>query len=476
VIPEKLVRKAEAYATSGAFFDELAAMVAYPTESSRPERGVAVKAYLDEVLTPALLGLGCSVTEAENPSGGPFLVGRRVEDPELPTVLCYGHADVVDGHAGQWSEGRDPWTLTADGDRWYGRGSADNKGQHLVNIAALRLLLAEQRRLGFNLTFLFETGEEIGSPGLAEFAAAHRELLRADVLVASDGPRLDAATPTLFLGSRGGVQLQLDVDLRPDAYHSGNWGGVLRNPATTLSGAISTLVDGHGRIRVPELLPTELPEAVRTALAGVPVADSPGDPLTDASWGATELTPAERLYAWNTLEVLSLGAADIERPVNAIPGRARAVLQLRYVVGTDVDRVTDVVTRHLAAHGYDMVGVTVGSHFAASRTPLDDPWVGWAKEVLEQAAGRPVAVLPNIGGSLPNHVFTDVLGLPTLWLPHSYPGCLQHAPDEHMLGSIAREGVVLATALFHALGNPTPDHPLPVTVPAALPSSPEAPR
>ncbi|TLS42935.1 M20 family metallopeptidase [Streptomyces montanus] len=455
VIPAKLIHQAEEYVDSGAFFAELAAMVSYPTESARPESHVAVKAYLDEVLTPALEGLGCSVAEYDNPSGGPFLVGRRIEDPGLPTVLCYGHADVVDGHAGRWSEGRDPWTLTGDGDRWYGRGSADNKGQHLVNIAALRLLIAEQQKLGFNLTFLFETGEEVGSPGLAEFAAAHQELLRADVLIASDGPRLDATTPTLFLGARGGVQLQLDVDLRPDAYHSGNWGGVLRNPATTLAGAIGSLVDGHGRIQVPELLPPDLPDPVRASLAEVTVAGSPGDPAPDPGWGAPELTAAERLYAWNTLEVLTLGAADIERPVNAIPGRARAVLQLRYVVGTDVDGIEEVLTGHLARHGYDMVEVSVLGRFAASRTPLDDPWVGWARRTLEQVTERPVAVLPNIGGSLPNFVFTDVLGLPTLWLPHSYPGCLQHAPDEHLLGSIAREGVVLAAALFHALGNPT---------------------
>jgi acetylornithine deacetylase/succinyl-diaminopimelate desuccinylase-like protein len=460
---ENLVEKAEEYVDSGAFFTDLAVMVGYPTESRDREGHVAVKAYLDEVLTRALIALGCSVTEHANPdpSGGPFLIGSRVESPELPTLLCYGHADVVDGQAGQWSDDRDPWTLTADGDRYYGRGAADNKGQHLINLTALRILLAEQGSLGFNLTFLFETGEEIGSPGLAEFVAAHREELRADVLIASDGPRLDAATPTLFLGARGGATLLLDVDLRPDAHHSGNWGGVIRNPATTLAGAITSLVDGHGRIQVPALLPPELPDPVREALAGVTVARSPGDPVPDAGWGDQSLTPAERLYGWNTLEVLSLGAADIDHPVNAIPGRARAVLQLRYVVGTDVRRVREVVAEHLARHGYPMVNVTVQGSFPASRTALDDPWLRWATRSLEQATDRRVAVLPNIGGTLPNHVFTDILGLPTLWLPHSYPGCLQHAPDEHMLGTIAREGVVLAITLFHALGNPTADNPLP---------------
>ncbi|MFI7125309.1 M20 family metallopeptidase [Nonomuraea sp. NPDC050153] len=468
MIPANLVEQAEEYVDSGAFFTDLAAMVSYPTESARPESRVAVKAYLDEVLTPALVDLGCSVTEYPNPdtSGGPFLVGTRVESPSLPTLLCYGHADVVDGHAGRWSSGRDPWTLTADGDRWYGRGSADNKGQHLINLAALRLLLAGQGRLGFNLIFLFESGEEVGSPGLAEFAAAHRATLRADVLIASDGPRLDAATPTLFLGSRGGVDIELDVDLRPNTYHSGNWGGVLRNPATTLAGAITSCVDGHGRVQVPALLPPELPDAVRAALAGVTVANSPGDPIPDEGWGDTGLTAAERLYGWNTLEVLSMGSGDVDNPVNAIPGRARAILQLRYVAGTDVSGAEKAVAEHLAARGYPMVGVRVLRHFPASRTALDDPWVRWAKGTLEQATGEPVALLPNIGGSLPNFVFTDVLGLPTLWLPHSYPGCLQHAPDEHLLGAIAREGVVLAATLFHALGNPSADHPLPARRPA----------
>ncbi|MFG2781012.1 M20 family metallopeptidase [Streptomyces prunicolor] len=464
MIPEKLARKAEEFVDSGAFFTELAAMVAYATESSRPEGRLAIEAYLDEFLTPALTTLGCEVTRYDNPdpAAGPFLIGTRVESPDLPTVLVYGHADVVEGQAGRWSEGRDPWTLTAEGDRWYGRGAADNKGQHLVNLAALRLLLADQGSLGFNLTFLLESGEEIGSPGLAEFAAEHRELLRADVLVASDGPRLDATTPTLFLGARGGLGLQLTADLRPDAYHSGNWGGLLRNPATTLAGAIATLVDGHGRIRVPELLPPAIPPEVREALAGVTVAASPGDPVPDEGWGEPELSAAERLYAWNTLEVLALGAADAERPVNAIPGSARAVLQLRYVVGTDADQVADAVARHLAAHGYPMVDVRVLGSFAASRTPLDDPWVSWTRTTLEEVTGGPIAVLPNIGGSLPNAVFTDVLGLPTLWLPHSYPGCLQHAPDEHLLAQIAREGLVLAAGLFHALGRPPADRPLPI--------------
>ncbi|MET8847707.1 M20 family metallopeptidase [Amycolatopsis sp. NPDC004625] len=444
---------ARAHVDSGALFTELARLVAYPTVSDAPEGRAAIQAYFDEVLTPALTGLGCEVTQHANPdpTGGPFLVGVRTEGPDLPTLLCYGHADVV-GEAGEWGDGRGPWTLTAEGDHWYGRGTADNKGQHLINLTALRLVLAERGRLGFNLKFLFETGEEIGSPGLTEFAGQEQDLLAADVLIASDGPRLDAATPTVFLGARGGVRIDLDVDLRPGGRHSGNWGGILRNPATTLAAAIASLVDGHGRIRLPELLPPELPGSVRAALADVVVE------VPDPTWGDHRLTPAERLYGWNTLEVLSLGAADVDRPVNAIPGRARAVLQLRYVAGTDVDGIAPAIRKHLAEHGFPMVSVRTEAAFRASRTPVDNPWASWAKSTLDAVADRPVALLPSFGGGLPNHVFTDVLGLATLWLPHSYPGCRQHAPDEHLLAPVARDGLVLATALFDAFSSapPTP--------------------
>ncbi|GLU47854.1 hypothetical protein Nans01_22050 [Nocardiopsis ansamitocini] len=433
-------------------------MVAYPTESQNRDRRVAMEAYLSEAIEPILDGLGCETRLFANPdeAGGPFLVATRVEDRELPVVLCYGHADVVVGQQGRWSEGRDPWTLTAVGDRWYGRGTADNKGQHLINLAALRLLLDERGSLGFNLTVLLETGEEIGSPGLAEFARQHRDLLAADVLIASDGPRLRADTPTLFLGARGGVTIELDADLRAGSYHSGNWGGLLRNAATTVTGAVATLVDGHGVITCPALLPGAPSETVRRMLHEVRIGGSPGDPTVDEDWADRSLSDAERVFAWNTLEVLALEAGDAASPVNAIPGRARAVLQLRFVVGTDLDGAADAVRAHLDSHGYPMVGVRVLQSFPASRTEPDHPWVRWAIASLERTVDGPVAVLPTIGGSLPNHVFTDILGLPTVWLPHSYPGCLQHAPDEHLLVDVARQGLEIAAGLFYDLGTADP--------------------
>jgi acetylornithine deacetylase/succinyl-diaminopimelate desuccinylase-like protein len=146
---------------------------------------------------------------------------------------------VIRGLEEQWREGITPWQLKQEGDKYYGRGTADNKGQHSVNMAALEVVLQERGRLGFNVKFMLETGEELSSPGLKTFCEQHRERLKADVLIASDGPRLSAQRPTLYLGSRGSINLNLTVELRDGAHHSGNWGGLLANPGIILAHALS---------------------------------------------------------------------------------------------------------------------------------------------------------------------------------------------------------------------------------------------
>jgi acetylornithine deacetylase/succinyl-diaminopimelate desuccinylase-like protein len=452
--PSALPEMQQDYFDSGRFFEELAGLVSYPTSSAEAGAGVAVTAYLKDKIGPILEDIGCSWRIVPNGSreSAPFLLAQRFEDSALPTVLVYGHADVVEGQADQWSEGLSPWELTADGDRWYGRGTADNKGQHLINLAALRLLVQNHGHLGFNLTVLIESGEEVGSPGLAHFASTHKDELRADVFIGSDGPRLDADTPTLFLGARGGVNFDLEADLRGGQHHSGNWGGLLRNAATTIAGAVGTLVNGHGQITCEALLPSELPGSVRSALANVQISQQKGGAAVDDNWADITLSPAERVFGWNTVEVLALSAGNPKEPMNAIPGKAKAVLQLRFVVGTDLDNLQGRLQRHLDDHGYPMVSVRLGTAFPASRTDPDHPWAQWGAESLRRMVGDKLAVLPNIGGSLPNYIFTDILGMPTLWVPHSYPGCNQHAPDEHILESNAREGLAMALALFSDLG------------------------
>ena len=448
------IARAREHLHSGAFLGELGRRVAYRTESQNPGSGEALRAYLVDDLQPAFAELGFSTRLIESPTGkGPYLLADYREDASLPTVLTYGHGDVVDGMTGEWRDNLDPWQTTIKGDRVYGRGTADNKGQHSINLSALRAVRETRGgRLGFNAKFIIETGEEIGSPDLRQVCETLRDELKADLFLASDGPRLSADRPTIFLGCRGGLRIHLDVNLRDGGHHSGNWGGVLANPATILAGAIATLVDHNGRILLDRLKPPRISNQVRAALADVEVKPTADEPALSENWGEEGLSAAERLYAWNTLEVLAMSSGSIEKPANAIPGQAHAVLQLRFVVGTRADQVVDAVRTHLQANGFAMVQVSGGQSFSASRTDFDSPWVNWTASSIRQTTGKAPAILPNFGGSLPNDVFSEGLGLPTIWVPHSYPGCSQHAPDEHILLPVTEEALAIMAGLFWDLG------------------------
>ncbi|MFM7704443.1 MAG: M20/M25/M40 family metallo-hydrolase, partial [Rubrivivax sp.] len=278
---EAALAGARAHFDSGAFLADLSRRVAVRTASQEAASAPALRAYLEGEMAPCLEQLGFEAQLHPNPEGafGPFLVASRHESDGVPTVLMYGHGDVIRGQDASWKRGAGPWQVAVEGDRIYGRGTADNKGQHSINLAALAQVLQARAqaqglenparaRLGFNLKWLIETGEETGSPGLAAFCTAQREALRADALIASDGPRFARERPTVFLGSRGVANFELSLVRREGSHHSGNWGGLLRNPGVELAHAIACLVDARGRIQVPALLPPPIPEAVRAALRG----------------------------------------------------------------------------------------------------------------------------------------------------------------------------------------------------------------
>lgn len=450
-----LLQSLQAHLDQGRFEIDLARRVAWPTESDGGEPTAALDSYLRQEIAPTLerMGFHCHIHPNPDPLGGPLLIGRRIENPNGPTLLTYGHGDVINGQTGRWLEGLDPWTLQRRGNRWYGRGTADNKGQHSISLAALEHTLhARQGRLGYNMTVLFETGEEAGSPGLHRFCAEHRDELRADVLIACDGPRVSASQPTLFLGSRGLVNFTLRVKARDRSFHSGNWGGVLLNPATLLAQAWASLVDARGCIRVAALRPRHVPDDVRRALQGVPVGGAPDDPAIDPQWGEPDLTPIERLVAWNTLEILAFESGSPARPINAIPPSAVMHAQLRFVVGTPWQDLKQILRQHLDQAGFEQVDIDIVASAEATRTELSNPWVAWASQSIQASSGKTPVILPNLAGTLPNDVFTQTLGLPTLWVPHSYPACGQHAPNEHLLTDVAREGLQIMAGLYWDLG------------------------
>jgi acetylornithine deacetylase/succinyl-diaminopimelate desuccinylase-like protein len=442
--------------SSGRFLEVLARRVAMRTESQKPDRA-DITSYLTSEMTETFRDMGFTCEILVDPAApAPFLYAERLENPSFLSVFGYAHGDVVAGLDEDWIEGLSPWDVTSLRGKWYGRGVADNKGQHSVNLEALRAVLATRGKLGFNAKFLVDMGEEVGCPGLRELCTRHRERFAADLLIASDGPRLSASRPTLFLGSRAALDIRLHISARKGAHHSGNWGGLLSNPATQLGNAIACIVGPTGRINVPGWVPLEIPVSIRHALADCSIEDDPEGPQIDEAWGEPGLTRAEKVYGWCSFEVLALTAGNPASPVSAIPPEATAWCQLRFVADIAPGNVLPALRAHLDAHGFPHVQARLGDQglFPATRLDPQDEWVQRVANSVARTTGQRPAVLPNFGGTLPNDIFSDVIGMRTIWIPHSYPGCSQHAPNEHVPVGIFEEGLRIMAGLYWDIGEP----------------------
>ncbi|MBP0445618.1 M20 family metallopeptidase [Roseomonas sp. SSH11] len=454
---EAAIARAQADFDSGAFRERMEALIAIPSTSQDPAHAPDCRRYLEEGITPwlARMGFESSIHPNPDPACGPILIASRIEDPSRPTALLYGHGDTVLGLEEQWSPGLKPWTITEKDGLWYGRGTADNKGQHIINLTALEAVLAERGgKLGANVKLVLEMSEELGSKGLRPFIEAHRDYLAADALIASDGPRVEPGLPTIAAGSRGSFMFELVVKLRNGGVHSGHWGGLTRDPAILLSHAIASIADQNGKILVRDWLPGEtVPANIRAALEGCPVGGGEGAATIDEGWGEPGLTPAEKIYGWASFIVLAMLSGKPEAPVNAVAPWARAACQIRYTGDSDPARFEAALRAHLDANGFDQVAIErAGIRMPASRTAPDNPWVLWTKASMEKSLGTRVQVTPNASGGLPGDVFVDLLGTPLVWVPHSYNGCKQHGPDEHVIPSLMREGLSAFAGIWWDLG------------------------
>ena len=140
--------------------------------------------------------------------------------------------------------------------------------------------------------------------------------------------------------------------------------------------------------------------------------------------------------------------------MNAIPPRAWARCHIRFIAGVDPAVFIPAIREHLDRNGFSMIRITEtpNNYGLATRMAPGNPWVKFARISMEKSLGKPAAFLPNLGGTLPNDAFSEVIGMDTIWIPHSYSGCSQHAPNEHTLESIVREGLTLMSGLFWDLG------------------------
>jgi acetylornithine deacetylase/succinyl-diaminopimelate desuccinylase-like protein len=416
-------------AHSERFLATLVRYVAQPSISATGE-GIAESA---ELAAGLMRSVGLDAQILPTP-GAPVVLGHAPGRADRPHVLIYGHYDVQPaGPLDRWHS--PPFEPEIRDGRIYGRGTGDNKGQHLAHLYGLEALRALDGDLPGPVTVLLDGEEELGSPHLTWFAERHRELLDADLVVWSDGPVADNGRACVCLGVRGILKFELRV--RGAAYptHSGNWGGVAPNPAWRLVHLLATMRAPDGRVLVDGFYDDVRPFTVeeRAVLDTLPV----DLPRVLADLGVSTLdTPVdrgfhERLAAWPTLTINTLGCADAGEHRTVIPDVAVAGCDVRLVDDMRSDRVLELIRRHVARVDPE-VEVSPQGAMEPSRTPLSAPYLDAVRAGTAVGFGTEPLVLPSLGGSLPLYTFTGVLGLPCYGVPLANVDEANHAPNENL--------------------------------------------
>lgn len=396
------------------------------------------------------LAAGCHATR-----GHPVVLAEWRGAPSgAPTILIYGHYDVQPpGPLEHWHS--PPFEATVRDGRIYGRGTGDNKGQHLAQLLALRALRDTAGGPPCTVTVLLDGEEEIGSPNLAATLGALRERLAADLVIWSDGPVHDSGEPTVVLGVRGIVSFDIVVRGAAAPLHSGNWGGVAPNPAWELVWLLASMRAPDGRITIAghDGGAEPLGPAERRALDALPV--DLGAILAGAGLDRLDV-PAERPIAERlalpTFTINSLTCLDGGDHRTVIPSTAVARCDLRLVAGQRAETAIAAVRAHLAAHlPHAELRLDRGA-MQASRTPVDSPYTETITAALAGSYGRPAVLLPTLGGSLPIAALSEGLGLPCYGLPLANADERNHAPDENLELSRFHDGIVACAAVLTALG------------------------
>lgn len=410
------------------------------------------------------LGMGAQVLPT---AGWPMVYAERLDAPGAPTVLLYGHYDVQPAEPLEaWIS--PPFEPTVRDGRLYGRGVGDNKGQHLAQILAVEALLACRGRLPCNVKILLEGEEEIGSPQMPAFVAANRERLACDLVITADGPVHESGRSCVMFGVRGVLSFELRARGANRDLHSGNFGGVAPNPLWTLVHLLATMKRPDGTITIDGFYDNVQPpsELERAALEKLPVDLA----ALMASLGLKRLDApedrgyAERLALWPTLTINGLhGGYGGPGSKTVLPSEAVAKCDIRLVEAQTAAEIFAKLQAHVQRHAPDVELIWQGA-MDPSKTPMDSPYTAPLVAGITQAQGEPPLLLPAMGGSLPEYVWTKILGVHAFVVPYANADEANHAPNENLelarfFGGIKTGAAILAhlgAAILAHLGTTTP--------------------
>lgn len=404
-----------------------------------------------------LLETGVDMAEVMPTSANPVVFASKVIDPSAPTVLVYGHYDVMPVEPLElWNT--DPFEPVIQDGRLWARGADDDKGQSFLQVKAFEIALRE-KLLKCNVKFLFEGGEEIGSPGLEDFCFAHKDLLKSDIILVSDTSMVGADVPSITTGLRGLAYWEIEVTGPNRDLHSGIFGGAVANPINVLCKMIAGITDNDGHITIPGFYDDveEVSAREREMLAAVPYSEDKYRESLDvkALFGEKGYSTLERTAIRPTFDVCGIwGGFTGEGSKTVLPSKAYAKVSCRLVPHQEHEKISGMFIDYINRIAPDYVRVKVTPMHGGEGyvCPIDLPAYKAAEKGYEEAFGKkPLAV--RRGGSIPIiAAFEKVLGVKSILMGFGLESDATHSPNENMPIDIMDKGIEAIVGFYREYG------------------------
>ncbi|MBR9756787.1 MAG: dipeptidase [Algicola sp.] len=423
------------------FLNELIDLLKIPSISADSAYKGEVKKTAEAVKEQLELA-GCDKVEIHPTNGHPVVYGEKIIDPNLPTVLVYGHYDVQPPDpldlwdSEPFNPVIKPTALHPEG-AIFARGACDDKGQMYMHVKALEYMVKEQK-LPCNVKFMIEGEEEVGSEHLAGFIKANKDKLKNDVILISDTGMIAKDVPSITTGLRGLSYVEVEVTGPNRDLHSGLYGGAVANPINILSNMIASLHDENNHITIPGFYDKveELSDEERAKMAEAPFSldQYKASIDIDAVHGETGFTTNERNSIRPTLDVNGIWGGYIgEGAKTVLPSKAYAKISMRLVPNQDWEEITALFQSHFERIAPKSVRVKVTPHHGGQGyvTPIDSIGYQAASKAYEQTFGK-TPIPQRSGGSIPIvALFEQELKSKTILMGFGLDSDAIHSPNEH---------------------------------------------
>lgn len=416
------------------FLEEMIELLRIPSVSARSEHKQDMLTCAEKI-RQRLLDSGCDKAEVMPTDGHPVVYGEKIIDPSKPTVLVYGHYDVQPPDPLElWNSG--PFDPVIKDGKVYARGSADDKGQFYMHLKAMETMV-NTNSLETNIKFLIEGEEEVGSPNLAKFVEANKNMLKTDVILISDSSLISMDTPSLDIGMRGLSYIQVEVTGANRDLHSGTYGGAVANPITILAKMIADCHDKKNHITIPGFYDdvVQPTKEEKKLLRKAPYSEEEykADLGVKELWGEKGFTTFERTGIRPTLEVNGIwGGYTGEGAKTVLPSKAYAKISARLVPNQSSEKISKLLIDYFTNAAPPSVTVKAELHHGGEpyMTPIDSKGYEAASKALKTTFGKkPIPV--RGGGSIPIcSILERVLGVKIIFMGFGLDNDNLHSPNE----------------------------------------------